>query len=279
MAVDATGVYWTDLEGRVQSVPLAGGAVATLAQGQLRPWGIALDASYVYWSNNQGRAILRAPKDGTGSPTLVATATSPGDIGVYGADVYWIDQGPNVWMSAKDGGGSPDGGGAPEAGASDGGAADGGGGRTVASTIAAGNVALLANQNGVFVENTSAAKAGVYGITGGWFARAMSTAVGFVDDGSRLFLQEELDPQHCQLEAVAETGGALGTVFSAPCPVTPLAASSCGVFYLGTAQLSVARPSAIAGAPVLKLPVQHAAVYGSDLYFYSIQAIGRVPLP
>jgi len=278
MAVDATGVYWTDLEGHVQSVPLGGGAVATLAQGQARPWGIALDGSYVYWSNNQGGAIMRAPKDASGSPTAVATATSPGDIGIYGANVYWIDQGPNVWMSAKDGGGTPDGGGAPEAGAPDGGAA-GGGGHTIASTIATGNVALLANQNGVFVENSSAAKAGVYAITGGWSARSTSPAVGFVDDGSRLFLQEEVDPQHCQLAAVAETGGALGTVFSAPCPVTPLAANGCGVFYLGTAQLSVARTGGIAGAPVLKLPVQQAAIYGSDLYFYSIQAIGRVPLP
>src|SRR6185369_6476196 len=51
MAIDASYVYWTDSNrGTVSKVPLAGGQTITLASGQYQAGGIAVDASYVYWS-------------------------------------------------------------------------------------------------------------------------------------------------------------------------------------------------------------------------------------
>jgi hypothetical protein len=52
IAVDATYVYWTDFQAdTVLKLPIAGGPVSTIASGQAGPWAIAVDATAVYWSN------------------------------------------------------------------------------------------------------------------------------------------------------------------------------------------------------------------------------------
>ena len=67
IAVDATSVYWTTLaDGTVMKVALAGGSPITLASGQNLPLGIAVDATSVYWANSGG--------SGTGAVMKVALA-------------------------------------------------------------------------------------------------------------------------------------------------------------------------------------------------------------
>jgi len=51
-AVDATRVYWVDLQGNVLGAPIGGRAVTTLATGQDSPEAIAVDSTGVYWMNN-----------------------------------------------------------------------------------------------------------------------------------------------------------------------------------------------------------------------------------
>ena len=60
IAVDATGVYWTDGGGgNVMKVPLGGGTPTTLASEQDGPWGIAVDSTSVYWANRSDGTVMK----------------------------------------------------------------------------------------------------------------------------------------------------------------------------------------------------------------------------
>lgn len=76
IAVDAASVYFIRSEtyagpnagpaaagsGVLQSVPIAGGPVTTLATMSYAPNGIAVDADYVYWTDTSGGKVLRIAK-------------------------------------------------------------------------------------------------------------------------------------------------------------------------------------------------------------------------
>jgi hypothetical protein len=57
LAVDATYLYWTDASGAVRRLALAKGPVETLATGLANPADIAVDATGIYWIN---RGVLEA---------------------------------------------------------------------------------------------------------------------------------------------------------------------------------------------------------------------------
>jgi hypothetical protein len=62
LATDGKNIYWTEMmTGKVRSVPVAGGAIAEVATGQLSPTQIAVDATGVYWVN-QGDATAASSK-------------------------------------------------------------------------------------------------------------------------------------------------------------------------------------------------------------------------
>ena len=105
MALDNGKVYFTDGISTVQSVATADGTVTTIAANQERPTGMAIDDQYVYWSNNLGAAIKRAPKDGSGAPELLVSANMPTEVGVFGDYVYWVDADYTaIWRAPKTGG-------------------------------------------------------------------------------------------------------------------------------------------------------------------------------
>jgi sugar lactone lactonase YvrE len=63
IAVDANYMYFTnELEGTVKRVPPGGGAVTTIAAGQVQPWGIAIDDQFVYWAAKGGGNVLKVAK-------------------------------------------------------------------------------------------------------------------------------------------------------------------------------------------------------------------------
>jgi hypothetical protein len=88
IALDASYAYFVDSAG-VHAVPRAGGAVVNIADATGTPMGVAVDATYAYWSENTGGAILRAPKDGSGTPSVVAAATQPQGLVIVGGTVYF----------------------------------------------------------------------------------------------------------------------------------------------------------------------------------------------
>jgi hypothetical protein len=63
LAADATDLYWADFQnGTIHSVPKAGGQPRVIAALQQGPRHVALDDTYVYWTNYSGGTVMRAPK-------------------------------------------------------------------------------------------------------------------------------------------------------------------------------------------------------------------------
>jgi hypothetical protein len=89
-----------------------------LADNQQLPVAIAVDDTFVYWSDYRGPdsggigQIWAATKDGLGTPFVVRSAEpSPGPLLPVGNSLYWLDQGSvvdggeqSVWVSSLDGG-------------------------------------------------------------------------------------------------------------------------------------------------------------------------------
>jgi sugar lactone lactonase YvrE len=94
VAVDASGVYWTE-SGALQSAPLGGGSATSLLSG-IRPQRLALDATHVYFTTGASdptipNQIQRIPKAG-GTAEVIATGVLTAAITVTSNGVYFTDR-------------------------------------------------------------------------------------------------------------------------------------------------------------------------------------------
>lgn len=82
LAVDDTYLYWSDgSDGSIRRRLLTGGPSTSLATGQNGPEGIAVDATNVYWANLQDGTIKTTPLAGGGAVTTLVDR-QPGPIGI-----------------------------------------------------------------------------------------------------------------------------------------------------------------------------------------------------
>lgn len=107
LAVDSTGIFWSDKagQGEVRKVLFGSPAAAVVDHPVRLPWGVALDETFVYWASNAGSrgAILRATKKGETIQAVAAAQDSPVDVAVSGGAIYWTNAGSHdVMMLLKD---------------------------------------------------------------------------------------------------------------------------------------------------------------------------------
>jgi hypothetical protein len=110
IAADANNVYWTNYGnntanmsggdttvGTVMQASLSGSNVITLATGLEDPYGIAVDATNVYFTTYAGGRVKKVPignTAGNSAVTVLAQGLSnPAYIAVSGGNVYWTNYG------------------------------------------------------------------------------------------------------------------------------------------------------------------------------------------
>jgi hypothetical protein len=101
VAVDSTSVYWTSHVG-IGAADKTNGQIAwsnNLQGGQ--PWGLAIDATDIYYTDVVLNAIMRAPIATGTIKSIVSNQASPRGLFGDATNIYWTTSTGNVMMSAK----------------------------------------------------------------------------------------------------------------------------------------------------------------------------------
>jgi hypothetical protein len=97
IALHATNLYWTDgppFQGRIMTVPIAGGAPSPLATSlSPTPNALAVDGSQAYATTELGTTIVSVPLSGGTLRTLATNQTGPTALLLDGGFLYWVLQG------------------------------------------------------------------------------------------------------------------------------------------------------------------------------------------
>jgi hypothetical protein len=92
MVTDDAKVYWTEPgDGRIRSLPVEGGEVATVSEGFKRPWDLLLHGEALLVTDREAGTIVHVPKGGGRGTILVEGQVAPHSIAVDEAFVYWTD--------------------------------------------------------------------------------------------------------------------------------------------------------------------------------------------
>ena len=108
LGLDLDHIYWAGTSQTISSANLDGSDPQTLVSGQNGPIGVAVDASHLYWTNQNDGSIWAANRDGT-SPHVISNAGLAGwDIAVGGDHLYWTvlgrsPSGGAIWEANLDG--------------------------------------------------------------------------------------------------------------------------------------------------------------------------------
>jgi hypothetical protein len=91
LVVDANNVYWTvETPGAVvMKAALSGGAAQTLVQDSGAAFGLAVDATYVYFTQPAAGRVMRVPIAGGAAVPLATQVDGPLSLAIDGASLYW----------------------------------------------------------------------------------------------------------------------------------------------------------------------------------------------
>ncbi len=104
-AVVGHGLYWADFSGgRIMAANVDGTGVTTLVTGQTNPFGVAVDASHLYWStdvSSRGGAIMEADLSGANPHALISGLNNPYGVAVDASHIYWTSYADSTIMEAN----------------------------------------------------------------------------------------------------------------------------------------------------------------------------------
>jgi sugar lactone lactonase YvrE len=91
LAADGGHLYWTDQgDGQIWRANPDGSNPQAIVSNQNSPWGVAVDASHIYWTNNEGDGtIWRANLDGSDPQEIVTGQSIPFGVAVDPDHLYW----------------------------------------------------------------------------------------------------------------------------------------------------------------------------------------------
>ncbi len=100
IALSSAYAYWTDGgsgpsagDAGIMKAPLAGGAPVRLIKASF-PIDLAINASYVFWTDADLHTLNRANLDGSNATVLASTGDRPMALALDGSNVYWLSSGP-----------------------------------------------------------------------------------------------------------------------------------------------------------------------------------------
>jgi hypothetical protein len=104
IVVDATNVYWIEVEGRVASKPV-GAAVTdpdmTIATEPVGLAHLAADATTLYFTNVVDGTVRRVNKTGGTVETIASSQAEPTAIAVDASGIYWLNRADSTVMRAS----------------------------------------------------------------------------------------------------------------------------------------------------------------------------------
>ena len=111
LVVAGSTAYFTNYsEGTVKKAPIDGhGPITQLADGQPSPTHVAVDATYLYWTNHvaPNGSIMRVPLTGGAPEPVVSNQAQPYGLAVDATNIYWTNTGAGTVMQMPLGGGAP----------------------------------------------------------------------------------------------------------------------------------------------------------------------------
>jgi hypothetical protein len=94
IAVDATSVYWvTGITGAVMKVALGGSTTPTTLASGHTSYNIAVDTTSIYWTTDSDGAVMKVALGGGRTTTLASGQSDTSGIVVDGTSVYWTNRG------------------------------------------------------------------------------------------------------------------------------------------------------------------------------------------